>query len=226
MSMTHSVTITCRVDSMHDKKYLDDQVSSVFREFRNNVKGKKSRITENSDIERKYVFHRLSLADANRIRAISSKNRANLCLKSASVTIEPASVVSVISPAPAVRKSPSKSGSRATGAVTPPPPPSLSSVPSSSVPSPSISSSTKELVLNFGINSPNSFFPSDSESSSSSGDVGLLGALVTTPEIVLLRELAEIMGESAVKSTPAKIGKEVSKWFATERVQKVLKRSA
>ena len=220
------ITLLCRIDSMHDKAYLDAQVSNILKPFKKNFKGKKSQITSDSDLERKYVFYNLEREDATRLKSIATENRAQLCMKT--VVID--------------------SGTPTMTTPTPPPSPlfavpSLTVSPGDKVSSPvssSVSSSTKSLVLNFGVDSPSpssartssSFFSSaphsdsdvDSGSSSGSGsDVGV-GTLVTTPEVLILRELAEVMKVSSVKPTPSQIGKAVSTWYITERVQKVMRR--
>ena len=226
--MTHSVTLVCRVDSLNDKKHLDNQVSTILKTFKKHFKGRRSDLTPGSEIQRKYVFHELSTDDANRLKSIATENRAQLCMKSATMDGEP----------PSSPKSPPSSP--------------LFAVPSPTVflgddvltaASSSVSSSTKSLVLNFGVDSPpassspqtsDPFFSSASDSDSdsapglnsgsdSSSDVGV-GTSVTTPEILLLRELAEIMNVSSIKPTPSQIGKAVSTWFVTEKVQKVLRR--
>lgn len=224
---THSVTLVCRVDSLNDKKHLDNQVSTILKTFKKHFKGRRSDLTPGSEIQRKYIFHELSTDDANRLKSIATENRAQLCMKSATMDGEP----------PSSPKSPPSSPLFA----VPTPTVSLGDD-ALTASSSSVSSSTKSLVLNFGVDSPlaspaqtsDSFFSSasDSDSDSDSGlnsgsdsgsDVGV-GTSVTTPEILLLRELAEIMKVSSIKPTPSQIGKAVSTWFVTEKVQNVLRR--
>ena len=241
------VTLLCRIDSMHDKKYVDKQVSTVLKQFSKNFKGRKSQITPDSDLERKYVFHELGPADAARLTSIATDNQAQLCMKTCKILdASKAGVLAVPNSLPSAPKlelidTPGRKSSLQASS----PASSLASSPTS------ISSSTKSLVMNFGLDSPSapsdgrqspscsssspsssaksppSFFssPSESESESDStgSDVGV-GIPVTTPEIVILRDLAEIMKVSSVKRTPSSIGKDVSKWFITEKVQNVMRR--
>ncbi|CAM9830300.1 unnamed protein product [Ectocarpus sp. 8 AP-2014] len=215
--MSETVTVVCRVDSLNNKSYIDGQVATILRSFKAHLKGRRSDLTLTSELERKYNFHELSADDAISLQSIATANQSRLCLKRVEIGSE-------------------------TLATTPAPPPSPSPSPSPTlvVTSPSsaaslVSSTTKKLVLNFGVddsttssgsgNSPSSptsldsFFSSDSESSC----VGV-GTQVATPEILLLRELADIMNIESVKLTPSQIGKAVSTWFVSENVQKVMRR--
>lgn len=220
--MSHSVTLLCRIDSLNDKNHIDKQVSTILRAFKKQFKGRKSQLTKDSQLERKFVFYQLTPADAGRLVSTSKKHLAQICMKS--ILVDPA-----ISSAPTPPTSPVSSALS----------PNFSTVrvfaPKDDDDSPS--SSTKRLVLNFGLDestdsggiggdpspsSTKSLFSSDSGSTSGSG-VGV-GTLVATPEVLLLRELAEIMKVSSVKATSSKIGKEVSKWFVTDRVQKIMQR--
>lgn len=238
--MAHSVILLCRVDSLNDKKHLDNQVSTVLKSFKKNFKGRKSQLTEGSDLERKYVFHQLDLVDALKLKASATENKAQLCMKTVLLDSETTKAPTAPTPSP---KSSVPSSPRSSAL-------SVANLgPGSPTPS-SISSSTKSLVLNFGLDSPapasnvsssfaassskDSFFSSasvaGSQSSSSSSssfsgsDVGV-GTSVTTPEILLLRELADIMQTSSKKKpTPSQIGKAVSTWFVTDKVQNVLRR--
>ena len=207
--MAESVTLVCRVDSLNDKKYLDAQVSSVFKPFKKHFKGRRSDLTLGSEIERKYVFHELSADDAKKLVVIAKENQSKLCMKS----------VSSGSGAPILRTPPSS------------PPPVVSSPTTSpkSLSVSSISSDTKSLVLNFGVDSSDpspsstktgtSFFSSESES-----DGPGIGTAIATPEMLLLRELSDIMNMKSKKLTPSQIGKAVSSWFSSEHVQKVVTR--
>lgn len=208
--MTETVTIVCRVDSLNDKSYIDRQVASVLRSYKAHLRGRRSDLTLTSEIERKYKFHELSADDAISLKSIATDNQSRLCVK----RVEIGSATLATPPAP-------------------PPSPTLV-VPSPSPPSSatsSISSNTKSLVLNFGVDDDssttsggsgsNSFFSSDSETSG----IGV-GTQVATPEILLLRELADIMKIESVKPTPSQIGKAVSTWFVGENVQKVMRRIA
>lgn len=228
------ITLLCRIDSMHDKAYLDTQVSNILKPFKKNFEGKESQITSDSDLERKYVFNNLEREDANRLKSIATENRAQLCMKTVVIhsgTPIIATATPPTSPLFAVPSPPVSPGGKISSAVSP-------------AASSSVSSSTKSLVLNFGVDSPSplsarsssSFFSSashsDSDADSDSGydsgsgtgsDVGV-GTSVTTPEVLILRELAEIMKVSSVKPTPSQIGKAVSAWFVKEKVQNVLRR--
>ncbi|AAK14463.1 EsV-1-37 [Ectocarpus siliculosus virus 1] len=208
--MTETVTLVCRVDSLNDKSYIDRQVATVLRSYKAHLKGRRSNLTLTSEIERKYNFHELSADDAISLKSIATENKSRLCVK----RIEIGSETLAAPPTP-----------------PPPPPPSPTLVvPSPTVSVSSISSNTRSLVLNFGVDDDNSttssgsgnnsFFSSDSETSGSIG----VGTQVATPEILLLRELADIMGTESVKPTPSQIGKAVSTWFVGENVQKVMRR--
>lgn len=226
--MSHSVTLLCRIDSLNDKNHIDKQVSTILRAFKKQFKGRKSQLTKDSQLERKFVFHQLTPVEATRLVSTSKKHLVEICMKS--IFVDPA-----ISSAPTPPTSPVSSALS----------PNFSTVrvftpkekPSEHSDDDSPSSSTKRLVLNFGLDvstdsggtggdpspsSTKSLFSADSGSTSGSG-VGV-GTLVATPEVLLLRELATIMKVSSVKATPSKIGKEVSKWFVTDRVQKIMQR--
>ncbi|CAN0382717.1 unnamed protein product [Ectocarpus sp. 12 AP-2014] len=211
--MTETVTLVCRVDSLNDKSYIDRQVATVLRPYKAHLKGRRSDLTLTSEIERKYNFHELSADDAISLKSIATENQSRLCVK----RVEIGSETLATPPAP----------------PSPPPPSPTLVVPSPSSPSSattsSISSNTKSLVLNFGVgddtsttsggSGSSSFFSSDSETSG----IGV-GTQVATPEILLLRELADIMKIESVKPTPSQIGKAVSTWFVSENVQKVMRR--
>ncbi|CAN0532588.1 unnamed protein product [Ectocarpus sp. 12 AP-2014] len=215
--MTETVTLVCRVDSLNDKSYIDRQVATVLRSYKAHLKGRRSDLTLTSEIERKYNFHELSADDAISLKSIATENQSRLCVK----RVEIGSETLATPPAP----------------PSPPPPSPTLVVPSPSSPSSaatsSISSNTKSLVLNFGVGDDTSttsggsgsgsdrysFFSSDSETSG----IGV-GTQVATPEILLLRELADIMKIESVKPTPSQIGKAVSTWFVSENVQKVMRR--
>lgn len=216
-TMAESVTVVCRVDSLNDKHYIDKQVSILLKMFKRNLKGRKSELTLTSELERKFFFHELSIQDAEKLKLIATDNKSKMCLKSV--------VIGANSPAtpPAPQSAPVL--------VVPSPTISADSLSSSSV-----SSDTKSLVLNFGVgdstnsssispsspaSSSNSFFSSDSDTSG----IGV-GTQVATPEILLLRELADIMKVESRKPTPSQIGKAVSTWFVSENVQKVMRRIA
>ena len=217
--MSEVVTLVCRVDSLNDKRYIDDQVSDVLKPFKRNFKGRRSDLTLGSEIERKFIFHQLSAEDAKKLRSIAKDHKTKLCMKS----------VVIGSEAPATPPAPPPSP-----VLVVPSPPSVSTESLSSSSPSSVSSGTKSLVLNFGVGdstdsdgpspsspSSNSFFSSDSDTSSSGVGVGIA---IATPEILLLRELAEIMKVESVKPTPSQIGKAVSAWFVKENVQKVMER--
>lgn len=215
--MTESVILVCRVDSLNDKRYIDEQVSTILKQFKSNVKGRRSDLTPVSDIERTYVFHKLSMEDANKLKSLAKEHKTKLRMKSIVIDSEQSATPPTPPPSPAL--------------VVPSPIVSIDSISPSTTSS--VSSDTKSLVLNFGVGrstnsdgpSPsstttgNSFFSSDSETSG----VGV-GTAITTPEILLLRELAEIMKVESVKPTPSQIGKAVSAWFVSDTVQKVMRR--
>lgn len=212
--MTETVTLVCRVDSLNDKSYIDRQVATLLRSYKAHLKGRRSDLTLTSELERKYSFHELSADDAVSIKTIATENQSRLCVKRVEIGSE-----TLATPSP-------------TPSTSPPTSPTLV-VPSpfspSSTATSSISSNTKSLVLNFGVGDDssttssgsgnNSFFSSDSETSG----IGV-GTQVATPEILLLRELADIMKIESVKPTPSQIGKAVSTWFVRESVQKVMRR--
>ncbi|CAM9090178.1 unnamed protein product [Ectocarpus sp. 12 AP-2014] len=243
--MSHSVTLLCRIDSLSDKNHIDGKVSSVLKGFRNHFRGRKSQLTPDSQLERKFVFHRLTPVDANRLISTCKIHAVDICMKS--VSARPA-----LSSAPTPPTSPVSSALSPNFSAprdkTPPKKPRAES-------DDSPSSSTRRLVLNFGLDastdsvdrgsggagggaggvvagggstggpspsSSKSFFSSRSDSTAGSG-VGV-GTLVATPEVLLLRELAEIMKVLSIGGTPSKIGKEVSRWFVTDRVQSIMRR--
>lgn len=206
-AMTESVTLVCRVDSLNDKRYIDGQVSTVLKSFKRNFQGRRSELTLSSELERKFFFHKLSTRDAEKLKSIAADNKSKLCMKSVKI------------------------GSEAPPPPPPPPPSPIVSVDSLS--SSSVSSNTKSLVLNFGVGdstNPSSISPSSPASSSpffssDSDTSGIgVGTHVATPEILLLRELADVIKTKSVKPTPSQIGKAVSAWFVGENVQKVMRR--
>ncbi len=241
INMAHYVTLLCRIDSLNDKQHLDKQVSTVLKSFKKNFKGRKSQLTEDSDLERKYVFHQLDLVNALKLKALATENKAQLCMKT--VLLDSETTRAPTAPTPSSKSSVSSSPRSSRLAVA--------NLRHGSPTPPSISSSTESLVLNFGLDSPapasnasssfaaslhskDSFFSSasvsgsrsssSSSSSFSGSDVGV-GTPVTTPEILLLRELADIMQTSSKKKpTPSQIGKAVSAWFVADKVQNVLRR--
>lgn len=218
--MNETVTLICRVDSLNGKSYIDKQVATVLANYKKNLKGRRSDLTLVSDIERKYLFHRLSAEDAKKLKSIAKENKTKICMKSVSIgSDESVTPPSPPPPSPVL--------------VVPSPTISTASLSSSSMSS--VSSGTKSLVLNFGIGdsttssgpSPsstttgNSFFSSDSDTTTNGVGVG---TAITTPETLLLRELANIMKVESIKPTPSQIGKAVSTWFVSENVQKVMRR--
>ena len=215
--MAESVTVVCRVDSLNEKSYIDKQVATILKQYKDNFKGRRSDLTLGSEIERKFVFHKLSAEDAKKLKSIATEHKAKLSMKSVKIGSEAPTTPPAPPPSPVL--------------VVPSPTVSTDSLSSSS--SSSVSSGTKSLVLNFGVGdstdsdgpSPSSistgtsFFSSDSDTSG----VGV-GTAITTPEILLLRELADIMKVESIKPTPSQIGKAVSTWFVSEQVQKVMRR--
>lgn len=215
--MSEVVTLVCRVDSLNEKSYIDKQVATILKQFKDNFKGRRSDLTLESEIERKYVFHKLGAEDAKKLKSIATKHKAKLSMNRVKIACEEPETP------PAPPMSP----------VLVVPSPTVSTDSLSSLTLSSVSSGTRSLVLKFGVGdsadsdgpSPssittrNSFFSSDSEASG----VGV-GTGITTPEILLLRELADIMKVESVKPTPSQIGKAVSAWFVSEQVQKVMRR--
>ena len=226
--MTETVTLVCRVDSLNDKSYIDRQVATLLRSYKAHLVGRRSDLTLTSELERKYSFHELSADDAVSIKAIATENQSRLCVKR--VEIGSGSETQTLTSPPTSPATSPKLVVPSPSSPSPPSPPSSPSSPSSAATS-SISSNTKSLVLNFGVGDDsgttsggsdnNSFFSSDSETSG----IGVgVGTQVATPEILLLRELADIMTIKSVKPTPSQIGKAVSTWFVRDNVQKVMRR--
>lgn len=251
-----TVVVTCRMDSMHEKSELDGEIYRVLKMFKGFFRGKTSHIDEkNSDMERKYFFGDLAPANANRLKSIATQNRGSLGLKGVEAKKQPVMKKMAITTASTVS---TKKPTKVKKSVPPPPPPDPSSAPASSShddeerPFLSVASCPASSETfghgSFGSHRSPITKPSGPKSVSSSFGFGSSlgdGAYPdsgtshfsdldpeppATPEVLLLRELNQIIEIKSTRGTLGKkkqvceIGEKVVQWAKKPHVKKVLLR--
>jgi hypothetical protein len=86
MVRLYAVTIVCRVDSMNDQSSIDLKINKELKMFKGFYKGKKDSMTSDSEIERSYFFHDLTMANSRRLKKMASGLKSAIQVKT--VTIE------------------------------------------------------------------------------------------------------------------------------------------
>ena len=85
MSKTYDVVVVSRIDFVHAEKDIDVEINKNLKMFRQYYKGKESILTKKSDMERRYIFEKMSLANSKRLKKLAENNKTSIQLKAVEI---------------------------------------------------------------------------------------------------------------------------------------------